>query len=347
MPGEPSPPTLRPATRESVARLAGVAPTTVSLVLNGRGDQVKLSRQTQQRVLDAARQLHYVPNAAARALAGRRTRTIGLVLPGPADPLDPPPVFAQTVVSAMGMARMRGYFILMVECGPDDSPSQLLSRMRDASIDGLVCESRGRAMPLGLEMERSGFPVVWIRRNNEAGLPVDGPVISIDQSTGVAELADLLIATRRDSIAIIVPELTRGDVDRPRYRPLMERFGMRARFVAADEWSSDGGRRAMRQILDSDERPDAVFAGNDIVAAGALHMCREAGLSVPGDIAIAGFGGFELSRHLDPSLTTVAWPLTELGQRAVSRLADLLEGGAQESTVEVLPTTLVVRSSTG
>lgn len=344
---DPAPPTLRPATRESVARLAGVAPTTVSLVLNGRGDQVKLSRQTQQRVLDAARQLHYVPNAAARALAGRRTRTIGLVLPGPADPLDPPPVFAQTVVSAMGMARMRGYFILMVECGTDDSPNEVLGRMRDASIDGLVCESRGRAMPLGLEMARSGFPVVWIRRNNDAAAPSEGPVVSIDQSAGVAELADHLIATGRSSIAIIVPEMTQGDVDRPRYRPLLQRFGMRARFVAADEWTSAGGRRAMRQVLDDAERPDAVFAGNDIVAAGALHMCREAGLSVPSDIAIAGFGGFELSQHLDPSLTTVAWPLTEMGQRAVSRLADLLEGGSPEVTTEILPTKLVIRASTG
>jgi len=331
------------ATRDDVARLAGVAASTVSLVLNGRGDQVKMSQATQQRIRDAARRLKYIPNAAARALAGGRSRTIGLLMNSPEVSLTAP-VFATTVVAAVSAARDAGYFVLLLPAPTHtDAPFDAAAALRDVSIAGLICEARGASRLVGSALANSGLPIVWTHQDLMPDTDLAGTAISIEQSAGVVDLARHLLERGRRSVTIIAPKLQGPDL--PRYRPLLENDALATRIVTCAGWSSDAGRAAMRDILASGALPDAVFGGNDAIAAGAMHACRDHGLSIPDDIAVSGFGGFPLGRDLDPPLTTVAWPLDELGRSAVETLL-LKINGKDVSDVQSLPTTLVVRAST-
>jgi len=332
------------ARRVDVAKLAGVAPSTVSLALNGRAAQVQLAPETVRRIQRAARQLHYVPNASARALRRRGPRTIGLMPPPYTE--DPRiPKFADVVTATVQRAKQLGYFVLVLPSVTED-PDEMLSAMRDADIVGVVCHGGELGQRFGTEMSSAGLPVVWISHDGPPESRRGGRSIEIDIRPGIEELGAHLWTTGYRSLGVVV------GMDRPvypssrRYRGLARRFAGRVTAVHAKSWSSEAGRLAMHEIIDQKNRPDAVFAGNDVLAAGALHACREAGLQVPGDIAVAGFGGFEISSDLTPTLTTVLWPLDELASGAVSLLSEVLDGSATGSRREVLRTKLIIREST-
>lgn len=331
------------ATRRSVAERAGVAETTVSLVLNGRGDDLRIAAETQQRVFDAARDLKYVPSAAARALGSQRSRILGMAMYAVRNAVHSH-VFADVVLASIAQARGSGHFVLQL---PDLlNKDDVLTPIRDSGIAGLVCSVWATSAPLGEWLSRAGFPVVWIQPNSQAEPREDGPVIGIDPTPGVAALADHLWATGRRSIAILTPDPPDGKANASRIAPLRDRFGSAVRVVAADSWSVEAGRTAMADLLAAGDRPDAVFGANDVIACGALHACRAAGVSVPDEIAIAGYGDFPEAKIIDPALTTVSWPLDQLGRLAVQRLVHDIEVGESDDDRQVnLPTAFVPRGS--
>jgi LacI family transcriptional regulator len=132
----------------------------------------------------------------------------------------------------------------------------------------------------------------------------------------------------------------------PRYQPLIERFGDGFSALHADGWFAGAGRAAVERLIAGGKLPDALFAANDRLATGALSACLRAGLNVPGDIAIAGFGDDDVSECLTPALTTVAWPLAEFAERSVQLLVGAVDGTDTESERHILPTKLVIREST-
>lgn len=328
-------------TRAEVARRAGVSVTTVSLVLNGRADELKIAPATRERVLAAARDLRYVPNAAARALAGSENRTIGLII-GASPELTQMPVVSDVVLAAVRRAQELGYFVLLVPVSAGDT-SDPLTAVRDASIAGLICEARGESMAVGLELEEAGIPLVWIRQAKRSRNPVDGPRIEIDEEPGVAELAAYLWDQGVRSVHLLAPD-TADEAEGPRLRPMLKRFGSGAQIVECDDWTSRSGRAAAELLLATTSDVEAVFAGNDLIAAGALHACRDADVDVPGRLRLAGFGDFPLGPDLDPPLTTVAWPLQRLAEHAVDSLVHQLRT-RQPDGVITLSTKLIVRSS--
>jgi len=132
----------------------------------------------------------------------------------------------------------------------------------------------------------------------------------------------------------------------PRYQPLIEAFGDNFTSLYADQWEAGAGRSAVEKLIATGNVPDALFAASDRLAAGAMSACLRAGLKVPGDIAIAGFGNQDVSECLTPALTTVDWPLDELAQRAVQLLVSTIDGTAPDTPPEILSTDLVIREST-
>lgn len=331
--------------RADVARKAGVAPSTVSIVLNGRAGQVRLAPKTVRRVEDAAASLHYVPNAAARTLRRRHSQTIGLLaMPTPNPHV---PTFADVVVTTVERARELGFFVLLLPTMPAEPP-EILAAVRDAGIAGLVCPSEGVSRSFGDGIARTGIPVVWIAREGPAPARTAGPAIGIDTARGIAQLAAHLRERGAGSLGVIAgpdPEDLRAD---PRYAGLLDSFVGHVICARARDWSSEAGRRAMNELLGSGPPPHAVFAANDMLAAGAMHACREAGLEIPTDIAIAGFGGFDFGADLSPPLTTVDWPLDRLAGLAVETLIRELTGDRPDRTSSrhLLPTELIRREST-
>lgn len=330
------------ATRSDVARLAGVAPTTVSAILNGRAAELKLAEATVKRVEEAARRLRYLPNAAARALRRQGSRTLGLMW-GPG--------YRDTITAAAVHAHELGYFTVLLNATGDARDA--IMAVRDAGIAGLMCPAGGEQQAFGEELHAAGIPVVWMDPyfTEDRGLP--GPLIAIDARVGARALAGHLAERGcRTLVALTGPKAalparpTSPAAAGPRYQPLIEEFGKGFASLYADGWEAGAGRAATEKLLATDKVPDALFAASDRLAAGAMSACLRAGLKVPGDIAIAGFGNEDVSECLTPALTTVHWPLRELAQRGVQMLVRTIDAADAEQPRQVLTTELVIREST-
>ncbi|MFI7067326.1 LacI family DNA-binding transcriptional regulator [Kribbella sp. NPDC050124] len=330
------------ATRSDVARLAGVAPTTVSAILNGRAAELKLAEATVRRVEEAARELRYLPNAAARALRRQGSRTLGLMW-GPG--------YRDTITAAAVHAHELGYFTVLLSAAGDARDA--IMAVRDAGIAGLMCPAGGQQQAFGEELHAAGVPVVWMDPyyTEDHGLP--GPLIAIDARIGAKELASHLVERgARTVVALTGPNAalparpTSPTAAGPRYQPLIEVFGDGFTSLYADEWEAGAGRAATEKLLAGGNVPDALFAASDRLAAGAMSACLRAGLKVPGDIAVAGFGNEDVSECLTPALTTVHWPLRELARRGVQMLVRTIDDADAEDPRQVLTTELVIREST-
>jgi DNA-binding LacI/PurR family transcriptional regulator len=211
-------------------------------------------------------------------------------------------------------------------------------------VDGLVVDARSVASPVIAAQIARGTPTVVIGR----GSGVTGcQVIDADHTAGAEMTMEHLIAQGRERIAVICGGLEYFDsiLRLDAYERLRRDAGLDLdpRLVVMGNFSVASGRRAMAQLLPLE--PDAVFAMNDLMALGALHVLRDAGRRVPHDVAITGFDDL-----LDPDtsplpITTVRQPARQIGERAVRALADLIEGAAPGDD-EIVPVELVVRSST-
>ncbi|WP_327635894.1 LacI family transcriptional regulator [Kribbella sp. NBC_00482] len=330
------------ATRMDVAKLAGVAPTTVSAILNGRAAELKLAAATVLRVEEAARELRYLPNAAARALRRQGSRTLGLMW-GPG--------YRDTITAAAVHAHQLGYFTVLLNSTGDARDA--IMAVRDAGIAGLMCPAGGQQQAFGEELHAAGVPVVWMDPyfTEDHGLP--GPLIAIDARIGTRALAKHLVARgHRSLVALTGPNAalparpTSPEAAGPRYQPLIEAFGDGFSAVYADDWEAGSGRAAIERLIAAGNVPDALFAASDRLAAGAMSACLRAGLQVPGDIAIAGFGNEDFSECLTPALTTVQWPLRKLAQRGVDLLVQTVDQPETEPQRQVLASELVIREST-
>lgn len=334
----------RKASREDVARVAGVAPSTVSLVLNGWADRVRIPASTCARVEAAARELHYLPNAAARSLRRGQSRAIGLLLgAAPAD--FHAPVFEDLAIAAVGRAYELERFVLLLPsfAGHDDA---LLASVRDADVAGVICNAAQPSRGVGEALARTRLPVVWIEREPEAAAAPAPPAVRMDHAEAFRQLTRYLNDQGRSVLGVIAgpsgPTFPSGS----RYRVLLEGFRGRTFPAFAASWSSDAGYLAGSELLRRQPAVDAIFAANDMLAAGVLRACRESGVRVPEDVAVIGYGDFVFSRDLEPPLTTIRWPLREIARRAVEKLVgQLVDPVAEVGEIEVVDASLVRRRS--
>lgn len=333
----------RRSSSRDVATLAGVSRTTVSFVLNDRAD-ANISAATRERVLAAAAELGYQPHAAARGLAGGRSHTIGLVLRQSPEQVAEDALLAETLRGISGAARNQGYRVLVEPFGAHDGDYGDLIRSHRA--DGLIV-SGPRIDDTELQrLAAAGAPIVV-----QGSLPgVDAPSVDVDNAaaarTAVRHLTDL--GHRR--IACVTNASLSYTAARDRlegYRAALADAGIAVdpRLVIEADFSAASGRRTMAQLLERDGIT-AVFVASDVVAFGAIAAIREAGLRVPDDISVVGFDDIPLAAYFDPPLTSIRLPAHDLGRAVGIALLDRIAGRTVEVRT-VLPTELVIRSSTG
>ncbi len=336
-----------------VAARAGVSRTTVSFVLNARAGS-GIPAATRARVLAAARDLGYVPSAAARTLVSGRTLTVGFVVCD-ARHLLTDAFLPQAIFTLTQVAHARGFRVLVEAVDDPERPAAYQTLVRSARIDGMVVMNPRRDDVQLAELIDSGYPVVTIGRPPSPA----GHMLDVDNVLAVQDAAAHLLRAGRSRVA----HLGYGS---PRYATVAERLAgyhaaLAAAGLAADEdlvtfgnYSADSGATAMRALLERlGHRPgrpppfDALVCGNDTVALGALTALREAELQVPADVAVVGFDDVPTAAHTAPPLTTVRMPLLEMGEAAGHLLFELLESGPRECEARLLPTELVVRESCG
>lgn len=324
------------ATIRDVARRAQVSVASVSRALNGLDN---VSSETRERVLAAANELGYVPHAGARSLSLARAHTIGVVLP------DLHGEFFSEIVRGMDReASRRGYLLLLSNMHAGDEKAGTALKAMRGRVDGLLVMAP-HVSPELLERALPGaLPAILL--NTPAPLP-SRPRLRVDNHSGAqAVVRHLVESGRRRIVHIAGPE---GNVDAAERAEGFRRAlsaslpGAECRIVAGD-FSEEAGEAAGRKIIAGEVGCDAVFAANDMMAIGCLHVLRSAGVDVPGEIAIAGFDDVPVARYL--GLTTVSVRIADLGARAVGRLIDLLAGNDGSDADELHGPELVVRATT-
>lgn len=312
----------------------------VSRALNGTGAVTEAIRV---RVLEAAARLQYVPNSTAQSLSTRRTHTIGIVLHALYGEF-----FSELIRGIDTAARARGLHLL-ISCTHSDAAeagtalNALLGR-----VDGLLVMSphvNGRFLQ---ERVRNSLPIVLV---STADADHTHTSFYVDNYSSAYAMMKHLVGCGHRSIAHIAgPETNVDAQERLRgYRTALSReLPDATERVLHGDFTEESGYRAGRELLAGISRPHAVFAANDMMAIGCLCAFTEAGLRVPRDIALAGFDDVPTARFVVPALTTVRVRISEMGGRALDRLAMAIDDPAQsEPITETVAAELIIRASCG
>lgn len=331
------------ATIFDVAKQAGVSIGTVSRVLNNRD---RVSQATRERVLKAIRELDYHPNSFAQGLASQQTDTVGLVIPQVNDPF-----FYEIVRGVEDTVTAAGYSLLIVSQPRQTSESHYGRLFRRGHVDAMILASIDVYHDEIREIIAGGVPVTLIQQNPSK----DVPAVVADNYGGMCELAEHLLTHGYRRFAYITGTNHTPD-NKERLRAIHNTLAAHGLSLASEavvegNYLRGSGYSAMLRLLDLPERPEAVIAGNDQMAADAILAAQERGLSVPDDIAVVGFDDVPLATYVSPPLTTVHQPIYEIGVHAARLALDLLRAHTEGKKLIppriVLPTTLVIRRSCG
>jgi LacI family transcriptional regulator len=321
-----------------VSRLSGVSSATVSRVFTGKA---RVSDLIRQRVLDAAKTLGYEPSHAARVLAGRRTHTLGVIFPEIASGF-----YADVLAGIDEVAAENSFDVLASFVGTRRSRPELVRRLlRQGRVEALLLLNLDNGTDLDPRVVDE-FPIVLIDHEITGS---SLPVVGLDNIAGADAMVEHLHAVGHRRIAILTGPAENFDSNQRLLgcRRAFARLGLSLdeKLILSGAFTFASGVRAAREMLDSRQPlPDAIFCLNDAMAIGALSELQSAGVSVPGDVALAGYDNVEAAEHL--SLTSVACPMRRIGQVAARCAVDWIAKSERPSTLR-LPVSLVIRKSSG
>ncbi|NUP03810.1 MAG: beta-glucosidase [Nonomuraea sp.] len=323
-------------TLETVAARARVSRATVSRVVNG---EASVSPEVRTLVLQAVKELGYVPNAAARTLVTRRTDAVALVLSLPRHGGDP--LVSAVVQYVTSLLEGAGKQITLMLADTAESHRRIVQHVEARLVDGVVLLPPDRAGTLAERLSRTGVPLVLLGRPPITSLV---PYVDVDHVAGAAAATEHLLTAGRRRIGTICGPMDLVPVqDRlTGHRAALDRAGLRPR-IAVGDLTRPSGTAAAAQLLADHPDLDAIFAADDQMAIGALLAARAAGRRVPEDLAIVGFDDIDAASATSPALTTVRVPVIDQALALARLLLSRLAG--RSTTPVVLPTRLVVRES--
>lgn len=344
-------------TLKDIAREANVSISTVSRIIND--DKIKpASPETAEKVWRIIRKLGYIPNQNARKLVYNqtdpkdtlKTKAIGCIFTSTRDTYNDP-FFSAITRGIQTEASKRGYIIGYSYTSCNMTQSALYNNLTSNSVDGAIVMGRFNADFLqflklnikslvytGLNFVDGGFDEVICDAYKAARSAVEHLI-----SLGHRKIGFLGSIPGRDTIDVLNEHRFAG------YKDELEKQGIeyRDQFIVNIDLSTEAAYLTMKELLAEKNLPTAVFCANDLVAIGAMKAIHEAGLKIPGDIAIIGIDDIDLAAYIRPALSTVRVPKEELGKFAVKILIDRIEGGHELPVRLDLPFELVVRESCG
>jgi len=331
-------------TIKDVAAHSGVSTQTVSRVINNRPD---VAPDTRERVEDVIATLGYRPSAVARTLVARRSNSIGVLLAGMA--------YTGTALTLRGIvdeAASLGLTVLIAELPEGDSlddPRPAISALVEHHVDGIIMSvpAIGQAVDrIKAVLSDHYDPVVFVK----AGVSDRHSSVLVDNLAAIEDVVDHLVSIGRSRIAHISGPANWQEAEfrREGWERGLERHHLKADPAMCEEgdWSPESGAAAMSALLDRIPDLDAVIAGNDRMALGAMHVLRSRGLRIPEDVAITGFDDVDEAAWFAPPLTSVGQPLTEMGRQAVRRLWSEFHGSETPPVAIPLRAELMIREST-
>ncbi len=328
---------MKAATIRDVAERADVSVASVSRVLNGAGP---VTEATKKRVFEAAEALQYVPHSGARSLSTSKTQTIGVILP------DLYGEFFSELIRGMDLAaRSLGYHLIVSSSHDDAEEASAAIRSMRGRVDGLIVLSPhldAANLAAGLA---GRTPILLMNGGADAGRAS----IVVDNHGGAIQAVEHLVATGRRRIAHISGPTGNLEAETrlAGYLEAMARAGLPTTVIEG-AFTQTSGHDAGVELAGRPTPPDAVFAGNDMMAVGAMLALQDAGLRVPEDVAIIGFDDVPIAGLVRPALTTLRIQIAETGRRALERLVRLVNAAGEavaDTACEVVRPELVVRPS--
>lgn len=342
----------RRVTLADVARASGVSSTTASLVLSGRGDELRISDGVQQRVRQTAAELGYRPNIVSVGLRTGSSQALGFV----SDTVATSQLAGDLIKGALEAAHDRGFMLVIAESEGDPvEERRLMHALLDRQVDGILLASmftQRRRLPDGL----GNVPAVLLNAlPAERGTEIDSVIP--DELAAGRHAAQLLLDAGHRRIHLVgagpgpldtPPGTVAGEERLAGILEVLHGAGLEpASGHLVDDWLPDRGWRATRSLVDAGVRDGAIIAFNDRLAFGAYQALHEAGLTVPDDVSLVSFDDHPIAGWLRPGLTTFAIPHDQLGRRAVELLLDVVTGDGERrpGAVHRLPMPLVTRES--
>ena len=329
-------------TIRDVARQAGVSVATVSRYIN---QNAPVSTEVAERLSQVMAELRYVPHAAARNLASRKTRVIGLLLNNLHNDF-----FVPLLNGVEAVVRKKGYN-LIVATYHANSRNEMPPPIGPHNTDGLLVFSDGLVDEDLVNLNASGFPMVLVHRTSPSSVNI--PSVTVENLEITQKLVEHLIKEHgKRHILFLRGPLHQEDSYRREvgYKAALAANGIPydEKLVLNGEFERDVAYQVLNDFLDDGRRVafDAVFSGDDDAAIGVMKALHKHGFRIPEDVAVIGFDDLGFAPFLNPPLTTVRAPTESVGKIAAERLFGLLENQPSEETV-VLPTEIIFRRSCG
>jgi LacI family transcriptional regulator len=327
-------------TIQDIAREAGVHAATVSRALRAQAGEV--SEDTQRRILKIARRLGYQPNAVAASLRTSQTNLVAIIVTDISNP-----VVGPIIQGIEARLREHDLMSLVVQTTRETTARRdLIVQLASRRVSALVILSAEIDDPMLDEAAVRGLPTVLVNRGfGDRRFPF----VVNDDRAGVKLVLEHLAALGHRRIAHVHGPLT-ASTGTERHRIFLELAPLlgfsRPILVQASEFTRDAGAAAARELLRRSSKTTAVFASNDLLAVGVLHVLRDAGLRVPHDVSLVGYNDMPMVDLLEPPLTTVRVAVDRMGEDAARLIVRALKERVNEPEAIVLPPALVVRAST-
>ena len=329
-------------TLQDIAEKVGVSMSTVSRVLNDKGNDYRISPETQERILAAARELRYRPNYVARGLRLNKTNTLGLIAPDITNPF-----FAHIVKYIQQFAHGLGYGLIV--CNTDEDLSLELEHVDllfQKRVEGLIAMPVGQKSDHFQEWVSKGRPLVLLDRSLDN---VDASSVVVDNYTGAREAVEHLIALGHTRIAIIqgLPDTYTSVMRVAGYRDALSENGIPVdeELIVGGDFRTQTGYLETKIVLNLADPPSALFPTSDLLTLGALQAAEEERLRIPDDLSIVAFDDLDFAAFLKCPLTAVRQPREMMGEMAVRLLVEQLENKDVKGRQMMLKPELIVRES--
>lgn len=326
-------------TIKDIAKEADVSITTVSRVLNNKPD---VGDDTRAKILKIIEDMNYNPNSVARGLVMQKTHTIGLIIPDISNPF-----FPQIVRAVEDKAQELGYSVIFFNTDNHlERERKAVELFKSKQVDGLIV-----SLSLGNEeilknLKAANYPVVQIDRSV---LDHSYPLVSIDNQKSAYKMVEYLLKKGHKKIAHISGDLntTTARERLSGYKKALKNYKVEINedYIIEGDYTQDSAYQAMQNLLKLEVLPTAVFAANDLSAAGVYKAVFSANLKIPEDIAVAGHDDINLASLLKPELTTMRQPKYKMGERAVTVLLAMINNENEKIEDQILNTDLIIRES--
>ncbi len=332
-------------TLKDIAKISGVSPATVSLALSG---DKRVNIKTRKHVEEVAKKLNYVPNEIGRSLRSKKADTIALIFPDTTHNAFTHPYFVELLEGIMDTV-VKNDFHLMISTTPkmNDEKASYSKILKNRRADGFILWPSTIEDKNILEIIGYGFPLVYLSKWHNDNIVT----VERDDFGGAYEATKHLISLGRKKIVHISGPLNyQVSVDRLEgYRKALEesRLLYNPALVFEKDFLYENGKEVVENLQKNNVEFDAIFAGNDLMAIGAMDTLQKFGVNVPEDVSVIGCDDIDMASMTIPTLTTIYQPMRKIGEIAAQKIIDILKNEKVNEITTVVPTELVIRRSCG